>query len=175
MNKRNILLILLVPFVFIVSCGKGDEDEIEISGSSTLTVTGAEPATITDNGAEFTYTISSVSGGEISDLTINMGNYGTTATALQIKLSELDNTTGYDETTYNYLPESTTFFFTSIYVTDNNSYSIKSGSELTNSLTITEISDEIVKGTFEVNLESFDGDQIKLTGSFEAVGETLTL
>ena len=119
--------------------------------------------------------MSSVSGGEISDLTINMGNYGTTATALQIKLSELDNTTGYDETTYNYLPESTTFFFTSIYVTDNNSYSIKSGSELTNSLTITEISDEIVKGTFEVNLESFDGDQINLTGSFEAVGETLTL
>ena len=140
-----------------------------------MTRSGAEPATITGNGAEFVYTISSVSGGEVSYLTINLGNYGTTETALQIKIGELENTSGFDETTYNYLSESTTFIFTSIYVTDNNTYSIKTDTELTNSLTLTEISDEIVKGTFEVNLESFDGDQINLTGSFEAVGETLTL
>ncbi|XOV95272.1 MAG: hypothetical protein ACFHWX_11295 [Bacteroidota bacterium] len=175
MRKSNFLPFLLILLVFAISCNEGSEDEQpDLPGTSTITVSGAESGTINTNGAEFTYTVSSVSGGEFSDITIYMGNYGTTETALQVKINELNNTSGFDKGTYNYDAGSTTFFLTSVYVTDNNSYLISPGTDLTNKLTLTSIASNRVKGSFEVNLESFDGDKVKLTGSFEAEGETFT-
>ena len=90
------------------------------------------------------------------------------------------NKQGFTTGTYNYTgptsdPDLTSYF--SGYYIDTNpeaSYYINDDANAVNKITIKTITDTKMTGDYELNLEKdFDGDKIKLVGTFEAVGTTL--
>jgi hypothetical protein len=175
MKKLN-LLILALP-IFLLSCGGDPADTIvpdEPVGSSTTVITGAISATL-EYEAEFLHSITTVDAG-FSGLTLGFGNIGQTESAVIITLLEFGNNQGFSMGTYNFNNDpNAQLILTSLYIDDVNSYTINPTDNITNKLILTKIEDNKLTGTFEFNLESPDGDKIKLTGSFEAIGETLKL
>lgn len=177
---------ILFPFVILlltctIACNEGEDgDPDEGVGTATFTVSGATSAEFTFNEEVlFTYSVSSVSGGEISTLGVTIGNIPTTPSALSITILEAGNSTGFEEKTYTFeeLSDETSFGFISTYVSEDKSYVINPDAAVVNKITFTKISNDKVEGSFEVNLEDFTGDggKIKITGTFEAVGEAFFL
>ncbi|MEQ8880240.1 MAG: hypothetical protein RLQ12_11430 [Cyclobacteriaceae bacterium] len=176
----------IVPFLFsfilFIACNES-EDEIPDGqeGKATFTVSGAESGTLEFNQEiEFAYSVSSVSGGEISVLEIYIGNYPTTPSSLKISIVEQGNSSGFEERKYTYEEMSSTEFvgFISLYVSENAAYSINPEAGAVNQITYTKISNTKIEGSFEVNLEesiSGSGEKIKITGTFEAMGEAAFL
>ncbi len=173
----------IIPFIFslilFIACNDGEEMQATVEGSATFTVSGAESGTLEFNEEiEFAYSVSSLSGAEISVLEIYIGNYPTTPSALKISIVEQGNANGFEEKTYTYEEMTSTEFvgFISIYVTESGAYSINAEASAVNKITYTKISNTEIEGTFEVNLEeNTSGEKIKLTGSFTAAGEAAFL
>ena len=175
--KLKISLFLLA--VVFMSCEEVIDEIIDdlTTGSSSLTITGDETATITYEEVEFTHAITSTSGGEISALDLAIGNVGTTETALVMRLGELGNGIGFEAGEYNYDPDADPIVLTATYATDSESYFINPlTTNVVNKLTLTTINDIKITGEVEFNLENLDGSKkIKITGTFEAVGITVRL
>ncbi len=178
MRKFTAYPFLFILSIFLFSCNDDEGMDPEVKGTATFTVSGEISQSLDYEEVEFSYTISSVSGGEISSFALYIGNYPATETALSITLVDQGNSSGFDEKVYTYeeLTSASTSGavsgFLSTYVTENDAYSINPKADVVNKITFTSIADSKIKGTFEINLENnVSGEQISLTGTFEAVGE----
>ena len=175
MKHLQNIYVLILPLLLISCSEDGDitPDLLPDEGVSELVVSGAESGTITNNGAEFLQTISSVSGGELSSIVVYMGNIGTTETALRITVGDLGNGAGLDEKTYSYSPDpEANPILNSVYVTGTDSYLHNPDANDPATVTYTKITDDVVEGNFDINLESVDGNKINIKGSFKANGDT---
>lgn len=175
--KFKVLLFGLA--VILSSCEEAIDEIIDdlTKGSSSLTISGDEAASLDYEEVEFTHAINSTSGSEISALDVAIGNVGTTETALVIRLGELGNGSGFDVQEYNFDPDADPIVLTATYAAADDFYTINPlNTAVTNKLVLTRITDTKVEGEVEFNLENFDGSKkIKITGSFEAVGITTRL
>ena len=175
--KFKILLFGLA--VMLASCEEAINEIIEdlTTGSSSLTISGDEVASLNYEEVEFIHSITSISGSELSGLDVSIGNVGTTETALVIRLGEIGNGTGFDAREYNYDPDADPIVLTATYATANDFYTINPlNTGVVNKLVLTKVTDTKIEGEVEFNLEDFSGDKkIKITGSFEALGITTRL
>ncbi len=178
MRKFTAYPFLFVLSIFLFSCNDEEGMDPEVKGTATFTVSGEISQSLDYEEVEFAYTVSSVSGGEISSFTLYLGNYPATETALSISIVEQGNATGFDEKTYTYeeltsaSTSSSTSGFISTYITESDAYSINPDAGEVNKLTFKKITDSLIEGSFELNLENNSSkEKIKLTGTFEAVGE----
>lgn len=171
------ILALLCLSVILTSCGDGSEDILpdDTVGKSTTVITGAISTTL-EYEAEFTHTILSSVG---TTMSMNFGNSGQTESVVIFSLIDL-NKQGFTSGTYNYTgptsdPDLTSYF--SGYYLDNitnAAYFINDNANAVNKITIKTITDTKITGEYELNLEKdYDGDKVKLVGTFEAVGTTL--
>ncbi len=177
MKKIRLYPFLITLALINFSCNKDEDGDMlpdDPVGTATFTVSGAESASLNYDVVEFTYLVNSVSGSELSSLTVYIGNIGTTETAFKIELGEFGNTNGFSPGTYSLADVTDDFLFISLYVTEDDIYTLNQASTEVNSITLTKVTDTKIEGSFEVNLEqSVSGAKVKLKGTFEAVGEAL--
>tara|TARA_Y100001972_G_scaffold125853_1_gene178021 strand:+ start:314 stop:862 length:549 start_codon:yes stop_codon:yes gene_type:complete len=178
MKKSTRLLFLFILTIITSSCNEDEGMDPEAQGTATFTVSGEISQSLDYEEVEFAYTVSSVSGGEISSFTLYVGNYPATKTALTISIVDQGNATGFDEKAYTYeeltsaSTSSSTSGFISTYVTETDAYSINPDAAEVNKLTFTKITDSLIEGSFELNLENnISNEKINLSGTFKAVGE----
>lgn len=179
---RYIILLTFAAFLF-----QGCDEAIEAiipddpTGTTSLTVTGALSKSVSHEEVEFQS--SAIQESKISGLDLYIGNIGTTETAIRVTLSDLDNGELFNVGTYNYVndPNTTFIFIAQYFDTDDNFYQINVVDPGVNKLVITEVKNgldnAVLKGEIELNLVNSDGlsDQIKIVGTFEAIGTAIQL
>ncbi len=181
-HLRYIILLTFAAFLF-----QGCDEAIEAiipddpTGTTSLTVTGALSKSVSHEEVEFQS--SAIQESKISGLDLYIGNIGTTETAIRVTLSDLDNGELFNVGTYNYVndPNTTFIFIAQYFDTDDNFYQINVVDPGVNKLVITEVKNgldnAVLKGEIELNLVNSDGlsDQIKIVGTFEAIGTAIQL
>lgn len=183
--KASFKYILLLAFTILLfqGCDEVIDDIIadEPTSTTSLTVTGALAKSISHEIVEFQS--SAFQEQKISNLDLYIGNIGTTETLVRVTLSDLDNGELFNSGTYNFVNDpNATFTLIAQYIdTDDNFYQINVANPGVNKLVITEVKNSldnsIMKGEIELNLVNSDGsaDEIKITGTFEAVGTAIQL
>lgn len=173
MQNRLFQLLTLLAIAFMFSC---DEDLKPVAlGSSNVTISGTQTGTINYNEVEFRYLIQQT-GSSQSTISINIGKIGATSSILSLILTETDNSTGFEvDEVYAFQPDPNgTLFYNPSFITADNSYTINPVTNEDNWIKLTKIDFTKIAGEFEVNLEDSEGEMVKLTGSFVAIGSTVS-
>ena len=160
---------------FLISCGEDDNgmEPADQNGTSSFQITGAISSSF-DSEAEFTHSISGIGDGFSGISPLNLGNIGQTDNVIVFNITELGNKQGITMGTYNYTTDSNASLqLTAYFIDDTNGYFINPDAGDVNQITILSVTDTQVSGEFELNLEVDGmGSKIKITGTFEAIGET---
>jgi hypothetical protein len=172
MMNKSIQLLTLLVFTFFVSCIGDDNIPVVKPGSSDIIFSGAESGIIDFTEVSFDYYLISRPTVSQSDLSVRVGNVDK-GKVLLMQLFDSSSSQGFKEdSVYNYQPnQNDPFSFNVAFFTADNSYDINPEATEANWIRLTKILDTEIEGEFEANVENNNGDKVKLTGTFLAIGK----